>query len=109
MNKSQEMGGGWARLREAAPWGRGEGGVPAGGESPRAGGGHQRADSELTRGSGPRAGCPPQCWRPGFNPWVAKILWRRAWQPSPVILPRESSWTEEPGGLESVESHRVGH
>ena len=59
-NKSQEMGGGWSRLREAAPWGRGEGGVPAGGDSPRAGGGHQRADSELTRGSGPRAGCPPE-------------------------------------------------
>lgn len=45
-NKSQEMGGDWARLREAAPWGRGEGGVPAGGESSRPGGGHQRADSD---------------------------------------------------------------
>ena len=24
------------------------------------------------------------------NPWVEKIPWRRAWQPSPVFLPGES-------------------
>ena len=24
-----------------------------------------------------------------FNPWVGKIPWRRAWQPSPVFLPGE--------------------
>ena len=23
----------------------------------------------------------------GFHPWVGKILWRRAWQPTPVFLP----------------------
>jgi len=28
-----------------------------------------------------------QCGRPGFNPWVGKILWRRQWQPTPVLLP----------------------
>ena len=28
--------------------------------------------------------------RPGFNPWVAKIPWRRAWQPTPVFLLGES-------------------
>ena len=28
--------------------------------------------------------------RQGFNPWVRKIAWRRAWQPPPVFLPRES-------------------
>ena len=22
-----------------------------------------------------------------FNPWVGKILWRKAWQPAPVFLP----------------------
>ena len=27
---------------------------------------------------------------PGFNPWVRTILWRRAWQPTPVFLPGES-------------------
>ena len=26
----------------------------------------------------------------GFNPWVRKILWRRAQQPTPVFLPGES-------------------
>ena len=25
-----------------------------------------------------------------FNPWVRKIPWKRAWQPSPVFLPGES-------------------
>ena len=28
--------------------------------------------------------------RPGFNPWVRKILWRRKWQPTPVPLPGKS-------------------
>ena len=27
--------------------------------------------------------------KPGFNPWVRKILWRRKWQPPPVFLPGE--------------------
>ena len=31
-----------------------------------------------------------QCRRPGFDPWVGKILWRRKWQPTPVFLPGES-------------------
>jgi len=30
------------------------------------------------------------------DPWVGKIPWRRAWQPIPVFLPVESSWTDEP-------------
>ena len=30
----------------------------------------------------------PAMWRPRFDPWVGKI-WRRAWQPTPVFLPRE--------------------
>ena len=25
--------------------------------------------------------------RPGFNPWVRNIPWRRKWQPTPVFLP----------------------
>ena len=28
--------------------------------------------------------------RCGFDPWVGKIPWRRAWQCTPVFLPRES-------------------
>ena len=31
-----------------------------------------------------------QLRRPGFDPWVRKIPWRRAWQPTPVFLPGES-------------------
>ena len=31
-----------------------------------------------------------QCRRPGFDPWVRKIPWRREWQPTPVFLPGES-------------------
>ena len=70
---------------------------------------HWQADSlpsEL-QGNGKESAC--QCRRPGFDPWVGKIPWRREWQPTPVFLPGESSWTEEPGWLQSVESQRVGH
>ena len=28
-----------------------------------------------------------QCGRPGFHPSFEKIPWRRAWQPTPVLLP----------------------
>ena len=28
--------------------------------------------------------------RPGFDPWVRKILWSREWQPTPVFVPGES-------------------
>ena len=38
--------------------------------------------------------------------WEVKKM---AWQPTPVFLPGESPWTEEPGGLQSVGSQRVGH
>ena len=27
--------------------------------------------------------------RCGFDPWVGKIPWRRAWQPTPALLPGE--------------------
>ena len=39
-----------------------------------------------------------QCGRPGFDPWLGKIPWRRAWQSTSVFLSGESPWTEEPGG-----------
>ena len=50
-----------------------------------------------------------QCGRPGFDPWVWKIPWRRAWQPSPAFLPGESAWTEEPFGLQSMGLQTVRH
>ena len=36
---------------------------------------------------------PPKCQRPGLDPWVGKIPWRRAYQPTILFLPRESPWT----------------
>jgi len=36
----------------------------------------------------------------GFNPWVEKISWRRAWQPTPAFLPGESH------GLRSLVGYR---
>ena len=30
-----------------------------------------------------------ECRRPGFDPWVGKILWIREWQPTPVFLPEK--------------------
>ena len=42
--------------------------------------------------------------RHGFNPWVGKIPWRRAWQPTPVFLPGDSPWTEEPAAAKSLQS-----
>ena len=31
-----------------------------------------------------------QCRRPGMDPWVGKIPWKRKWQPTPAFLPGES-------------------
>ena len=31
-----------------------------------------------------------QCGRPGLDPWAGKIVWRRKWQPTPVLLPGKS-------------------
>ena len=41
------------------------------------------------------------------NIWV--IIWRRKWHSTPVFLPGESPWTEEPGVLWSMELHGVRH
>ena len=35
--------------------------------------------------------------------------WTRKWQSIPGFLPRESPWTEEPGGLQSLWSQIVRH
>ena len=47
-----------------------------------------------------------ETWRYGFDSWVGKIPWKRAWQSS--ILAWKIPWTEEPGGLQSTD-HRVRH
>ena len=50
-----------------------------------------------------------QCGRPEFDPRVGKIPGRREQLPTPVFLPGECLWTEEPGGLQSMGLSRVGH
>ena len=35
--------------------------------------------------------------------------WRRGWLSTPVFLPGEFPWIEEPGGLQSMGSQRVRH
>ena len=40
---------------------------------------------------------PPAKW----ENWVGMIPWRRARQPTPVFLPEESPWRDEPGGAKS--------
>ena len=44
-----------------------------------------------------------QCRRCRFDPWVGKIPWRRAWQPTPVFLPGESHGQRNLAGY----SHKV--
>ena len=48
----------------------------------------------------------PAMQKTGVAPWVGKIPWRRAWQPTPVFLPAEarSPRTEEPGRPQSMGS-----
>ena len=41
--------------------------------------------------------------------WVGKIPWRRAWQPTPVLLPGESHGLRSLEGLWSIRSQRIGH
>ena len=68
---------------------------------------------------------PSKWWRPGAVRGVictllpprgcikynhtSTLLWRRKWQPTPVFLPGKMPWTEEPGGIRSRGSQRVGH
>ena len=47
-----------------------------------------------------------QCRRCGFNPWMRKIPWRRAWQPTPACLENP---IEVPGGLWFIRLQRVRH
>ena len=44
----------------------------------------------VSKESTSNAGDHLQCRRPGFDPWLRKIPWRRKWQPTPVFLPGKS-------------------
>ena len=53
-----------------------------------------------------------QCRRPkrcGFDPWVRKMPWRRAWQPTPVFLPEKSHGQRSLAGYSSTGWQRVGN
>ena len=50
-----------------------------------------------------------QCRRPRFIPWVRKTPWRREWLSTPIFLAWKTLWTEELGGLQSMEMQWVEH
>ena len=43
------------------------------------------------------------CGRPGFDPWVGKIPWRRERLPTPVVWPGESHGLYSPGGRKELD------
>ena len=45
----------------------------------------------------------------GFNSWLGRSPGGESMAVHSSILPRESPWTEEPGGLQSMGSQRVRH
>ena len=53
-----------------------------------------------------------QCRRPGFDPWVGKIPWRREWLPTPEFLPGEFHGQRSLVGSDmgsDMQSQTVGH
>ena len=48
------------------------------------------------------------CQTPGIHPWVGKVLWRRKWQPTTVLLPGKSHGRRSLVGY-SLRGCRVGH
>ena len=61
--------------------------------------------------SGKEPACQPRRHkRRRFDPWVGKIPWRRAWQPTAwSVLAWKTPWTEEHWGLQSTGMQRVRH
>ena len=45
-----------------------------------------------------------QCRRPGFNPWVGKIPWRRERIPTPVFWPGEFQGLHSPWGCKESDT-----
>ena len=81
---------------------------------------HYRNERHLDRVSGlrgfPGGACDKeltcQCRRRKrcrFNPWVRKIALEEGMATHSSILACSIPWTEEPGGLQSIGSHRVRH
>ena len=51
----------------------------------------------------------PQWGRPGFNPWVGKIPWKREWHPTPVFLPGKSHGQRSLVGYSPWGRKELGH
>ena len=47
--------------------------------------------------------------RCGFDPWVEKIPWRSAWQPTPVFLPGKSHGHRNLASYSPMGLQRVGY
>ena len=66
---------------------------------------HRQMEQESPKINAPVDNNPPAMQKT----WVEKIPWRRIRQPTPVFLPGESPWTEEPGGLQFMGPQSVRH
>ena len=64
-------------------------------------------DLDLPSGSAVKN--PPAVARDGFDAWVRKIPLEKEMVTHSSILVWETAWTEEPGGLQAMESQRVRH
>ena len=53
--------------------------------------------------------CRRRGFDPGFDPWVEKIPWRRAWQPTPAFLPGKSHEQRSLAGYSPWGRKRVRH
>ena len=62
----------------------------------------------LPDGSDSKVSCL-QGGRPGFDPWVRKISWRKKWRPTPVFLPGKSHGWRSLVGLQSTGLQKVRH
>ena len=47
---------------------------------------------------------PPAMWRPGFDPWVGKIPWRKERLPTPVFWPGEFHERDSPWGSKELDT-----
>ena len=83
--------------------------IPGSGSSPGEGIGYPLQYSSASLVAHTIKSAHQKCGRPEFDPWIGKIPWRKAWQPSPFILPGESPWTEEQCGQWSMGLQRAGH
>jgi len=67
-----------------------------------------------SKGPGGASGKEPSCQhrrrkRCRLDPWIGKISWRRAWQPTAVFLPGESHGQGSLAGYSPEGSRRVRH